>query len=362
MPGAPRFDRPRDVRADEKGQREHEEGVVVLPLVHLDQPVQPPDCLCSVGRVPPSPRAFRGGPGGPEPLLHIPQQRRFECPPLNQRQQPGERVEVARDGCRTVKDVLDAAKEWPREQRLRHENDQQRCHVAGRCNERDGCDNNGGEQAGAPGEPRWREQSRVLRPSEQRLGMHVGSDVERGAPERFPQIQCGRQLGDGALPRADLLNSGGRFQPCGKRFLPRRRSRNGQELEQRAAAEQVQIVRVQVVFIGEAIARVSSSDPAILDPRQATFVERDSAARRREAAKDPVVDVQEQPKRQGRGDEQPGRRVSADSQDDKDDCHRENRQSGIRQVGVPAAPSPFLRAPFVQPLGVFGGGGRHSPA
>src|SRR4030095_6048103 len=52
------------------------------------------------------------------------------------------------------------------------------------------------------------------------------------------------------------------------------RARNRQQLEERAAAEQIEVVRIQMVIVTKAIARFTNADPAVLDSTEAAHSHR----------------------------------------------------------------------------------------
>ena len=70
-----------------------------------------------------------------------------------------------------------------------------------------------------------------------------------------------------------------RCQPSGERRFSGARACDRQQLEQRTMAEQVEVVRVEVVVIAKAIAWLARARPAVLDSSQAAFVERDGPRR-----------------------------------------------------------------------------------
>jgi hypothetical protein len=74
-----------------------------------------------------------------------------------------------------------------------------------------------------------------------------------------------------------------------------------------AGSEQVQVVRIEVIGIAEALARLAAARPAVLDAREAAIVERDRA-RRRVATPDDGVVLDDQHDEHHGGERDPPRR------------------------------------------------------
>src|SRR5688572_16362419 len=102
--------------------------------------------------------------------------------------------------------------------------------------------------------------------------MDAAAHVDRGATKRFPQVKGRGQLSDGRLTRTDFIGRGRPREPGRERFLAGRRRGNRQEFEQRAATEEIEIVRVEMPLVPEPLPRFTGANPAILDARQPALV------------------------------------------------------------------------------------------
>ena len=101
------------------------------------------------------------------------------------------------------------------------------------------------------------------------VGSHAGADVLAGESEVLAQVEARAQLQHGLLPRARLAHRGGAPQPVRERLLPRPGARRAEKLEERAATEEIQVRRVRVRVVLEALARLARPGPAVLDAREA---------------------------------------------------------------------------------------------
>ena len=104
-----------------------------------------------------------------------------------------------------------------------------------------------------------------------------------------------------------------RLQPCREGVFAGARPRDRQQLEERAAAEQVEVVRVEMPVVGEAVAGCAAADPSVLDARQAALVEGDGARGRVARADHAVVALNQNGEPEHR-EEQPERATSVSSQ------------------------------------------------
>ena len=109
--------------------------------------------------------------------------------------------------------------------------------------------------------------------------MHAGGDLTASHRQLFAQIEQRSKLRDGFLPGGNVGRGSRRCQPSGERRFSGPRACDRQQLEQRTMAEQVEVVRVEVVVIAKAIAWLARARPAVLDSSQAAFVERDRPRR-----------------------------------------------------------------------------------
>ena len=67
----------------------------------------------------------------------------------------------------------------------------------------------------------------------------------------------------------------GAGQPAGKLGFAGARARDGEQLEERAVAEQVKVVRVEMVVVAKTLARFAGARPAVLDSSESSLVEGD---------------------------------------------------------------------------------------
>ena len=157
------------------------------------------------------------------------------------------------------------------------------------CRVRDRDEHGCGEDPGERSEPTVARYRR-LGPIEEAIGLHARTDVGSCQRELLPKIQRRAELLDGLLSRLNLGGIGGRRQPACKRVLAGTRSRQREQLEQRAAAEQIEIVRVDVTIVAKSIAGLAGPYPAVLEPGQTALVKSDSPDVPRRASEGPGRD------------------------------------------------------------------------
>ncbi len=136
--------------------------------------------------------------------------------------------------------------------------------------------------------------------------MHPRSNVSPGQRQRFAQIEERSKLLDGLLPFGDLLRRGGRGQPASELRFAGARPGDRQQLEERAGAEQIEIVRVQVVVVAKAIAGRAGARPAVFDSGQASLVERNCPRGLVTLADHGLVPAQEDDEGDDRHEQKPG--------------------------------------------------------
>src|SRR6185295_1143730 len=95
---------------------------------------------------------------------------------------------------------------------------------------------------------------RRLGPIEETIGLNAGTDVGSAQRELLSKIQGRAELLDGVLSRLNLGRIGRGRQPSCKQFFAGTRPRQREQLEQRTAAKQIEIVRVDVCIIAKSIA------------------------------------------------------------------------------------------------------------
>ena len=105
--------------------------------------------------------------------------------------------------------------------------------------------------------------------------------------EILAQVEPGPKFPDGILPRMNLTGFGRLTQPPGQGFFASLRAGRGEQLEQRAGTEQVEIRGVEVIVVGEAGATFSGPGPAVAYPGQPALVECDRPGDLKSSAVDP---------------------------------------------------------------------------
>ena len=125
-----------------------------------------------------------------------------------------------------------------------------------------------------PSRPEGRQQRRRFRPADELVAMHRRRDVGPGQRQRLAQIERAEQAR--RRPAAVRRSRPARLAMSASRELRFAGARPGdrQQLEERSAAEQVEVVRVEVVVVAKAIAGRAGARPAVLDSGQASLVER----------------------------------------------------------------------------------------
>ena len=295
MPRAPRFDRPRHVRAPEERQREDQEDQVVLPVVHLHQPVQRAD------------GATRRELAGVDRLTQRSQPRRRELLLLELLEQVSEDVEVARrsrrrDAARARRVVAAARRSptWMASAICSGPSLPPDSHTTA------GHDDRRGQRDGDPSRHRRCEQRRRFGPADELVAVHAGRDVSAGHRQRLRADRAAERTP--RRPPAVAAISAGAAGAVSQRasvVFAGARARDRQQLEERTVAEQVEVVRVEVVVVAKTIAGLARACPAVLDSGQAAFVERDGARRLVALTNHPLVPADEDDEGGDGQDEQP---------------------------------------------------------
>ena len=107
--------------------------------------------------------------------------------------------------------------------------------------------------------------------------MNAGADPGAGQCQVLPQIEPLRQFAHGVLARQDFVTRRRHRQPAGERLLAGLGACDGKQLEERRRTENIEVVGIQVVVIAKPFPVLTGADPAILDPGQPPFVERDGS-------------------------------------------------------------------------------------
>jgi hypothetical protein len=131
--------------------------------------------------------------------------------------------------------------------------------------------------------------------------VEAGPNFVAEPSEVFTQIEMRRQLSNRFLPRSDFVRSRRSQQPRGESVFASPRARRAQEFEERALPHQIEIVRVGVVGIPEALALRAAPRPAGFETGDRPFVERHGAQRAFAFCEQAVVDEKQHDEEQDRG-------------------------------------------------------------
>ena len=169
--------------------------------------------------------------------------------------------------------------------------------------------------------------------------MEAGPDLVAEASEILTQVESWGQFPNRFLPTPDLLGGRRSQQPGGQGVFAGLRARRAQELEERALPHQIEIVRVRVVRIPEALALRSSPSPARFEPGEGPLVERHGTQRAFPFGEQATVSKEQHGKEQRR-QHQPARRKNpapeGEPRHDHTSCKYEQAQiRGNRRVPRP---------------------------
>ena len=186
-----------------------------------------------------------------------------------------------------------------------------------------------------------------LGPVEKAIGLDARPNVGPRDCQLLLEIQGGGELLDRCLARLDLAGIRRCRQPPGQHGLARPRPSQRQQFEQRAAAEQVEVVCIHMAVVSEALSGLTGACPAILQSCHASLVEFDAPARHFPSAERPHVAVSqpeeggERREQQPKGDQGiPGQRGKQRTCGERG--QRESRVGGCQRVPG-GAPIPQAR-------------------
>ena len=173
----------------------------------------------------------------------------------------------------------------------------------------------------------------------------AGAHVLAEHGEVLAQIQARRERGHRALAGAGLGRRGRVEEPRGEPLLAGTRARGADELEQRAAAEQIEIERVGVRGIRKPIAGVPGAREPPVHAGERGLVERDGAPGTGARRQDAIVQDRERDERaEGREEPQGGEPVLRPGEPCDEGGGREQRQATPGDAGVGAVEPGGLRA------------------
>jgi len=96
----------------------------------------------------------------------------------------------------------------------------------------------------------------------------------------FPQVQLRPQFGDSRLALDHDFRSGRFEHPARERILSAARARSREAVRTGLPSEQIEIFRIRMRGIAEALARLAGTGPAVLDSSDTTLVVSPPRARR----------------------------------------------------------------------------------
>ena len=178
--------------------------------------------------------------------------------------------------------------------------------------------------------------------------MHGGAHVGTRQSEAFSKVQRGAELGDRLLPHSNLGGVGRRGQPPGERFFTGPRASERQQLEERPAAEEIQVVRIHVVIVTKPIAGLTRAYPPVFEPCQAALVEGHAPHRGGALANDAVVAPHEPREDRYRNRQPPEAETRAPTEDCQEYSGNKGGQTRVTQALVSFAQGVATRAPRLE--------------
>jgi hypothetical protein len=166
-------------------------------------------------------------------------------------------------------------------------------HEKRREREREGGDSRGAEKGRGPAHGGEERHAPVRGPRCELNRVDRGADLVPGKCDLFAEVEVLGQLSDRALPRARFLGGRGRLQPrCEARFA-RSCPRRADSLEERRAAEQVEVVGVRVSSVGESFSAFAPACPRVGHARDSPAVQLGEAGIRGERVAHSLLDDDE---------------------------------------------------------------------
>ena len=138
-------------------------------------------------------------------------------------------------------------------------------------------DQRGGERCGEHGgddAPRaGGKQRRLLGPLAQRRRVEADAEVFAEHGEPFTEIEFLAQVDDDFLALEDFRDGRAVAEPFRQEFFAHGQARGGEQFEQAAGAEDVEVFGVDVFWVAEAIAGAAVAGPEVFDAGEAALVE-----------------------------------------------------------------------------------------
>ena len=130
-----------------------------------------------------------------------------------------------------------------------------------------------GQDRGHHRRPAGLDERRCAAPARQQIRMATCAHLVPEQREVFAQVDERLQLADGVLPSAHFRDVRRREQPSRECLFPRANAGRRQQLEERAAPEQIEVGRIGVIGNEEPLARFAGPGPRVGHTRDALLVE-----------------------------------------------------------------------------------------
>src|SRR5580704_3717302 len=109
-------------------------------------------------------------------------------------------------------------------------------------------------------------------PADERFGIEAGAEFFAHDSEIALEVEIVAEFGDELLALKNCGARGWRFQPSCELVFAHGEASGGEEFEEAAAAEEVEVVGVDVIGVAEALASLAGACPAVLDAGDAAAV------------------------------------------------------------------------------------------
>lgn len=112
-----------------------------------------------------------------------------------------------------------------------------------------------------------------LRPGRERIGVDGGGRRLAGDCHRLAEVEAVAEVGDGLVTQIDGFDRGWVEEPVGQGVFAHTGAGEGEELEQAAMAEEIEVGGVEMIGDVEALATSADAAPFVFDTRKALAVE-----------------------------------------------------------------------------------------
>ena len=185
------------------------------------------------------------------------------------------------------------------------------------------------------------------------VGVDGGADIVAHEGELFAEIDAGAEFGDGLLAGGDFTGIAGGEEPFGESRFAGGGADGGEKFEERSAAEEIEIVGVDVFGIAESVALIAFADPffVIAEAIEGAFEIVDAAPGGGALTIDAIVDDGEGDEDEERKKEPPsGDRAGAEGGDRDDDGGDRGEESGVAELPVAFLGGGVFGAPVIEAL------------